>query len=326
MGAIIPPQVAETATSRYLAEQGLVLLHRGKVRDTYQHPFNSSWLVVVATDRLSVFDLVLPALIPYKGEVLTAMTLFWLTKVLVDFPHHLEPSEKDHSLNAVHDLKDMLPRLPLKRCLVVRKETIQEYELIFRHHIGGSVYKTYLETGTAGGHKLPSGLPKWSVLEDPLFTPSTKAEIGHDVNITAVEYFADMGKAGEDAVAMFSRAYKRAYAYARERGIIILDTKFEGGSVIADEVLTPDSSRFTTVDDWQQAVIEDRDPIFYDKEPVRQWGKTVETPWGTGLHNKSLDPQDPEHTKFVASLHVPSRVVDAATKRYLDLARAMGAL
>ncbi|HDH31739.1 MAG TPA: hypothetical protein ENH26_03125, partial [Candidatus Wolfebacteria bacterium] len=120
------------------------------------------------------------------------------------------------------------------------------------------------------------------------------------------------------AVEMFETIYTAAYNYAKKRGILILDTKFEGDEVIADEVITPDSSRFTTIDDWEKAMTEGRDPIFYDKEPVRQWGKAIETPFGsTGIHK--LDPENADHVKFVHELEVPAEIIEETTNRYLDI-------
>lgn len=176
----------------------------------------------------------------------------------------------------------------------------------------------------AGGHSLTPGLAKWSRLDRPLFTPSTKAESGHDKNISANEYFAAMGQDGYNCASMFEKAYSIAYEYAEARGILILDTKFEGLTMLADEVLTPDSSRFTTVEDWELAMKEGRDPIFYDKEPVREWGRTVQTPFVNrngksiiGLHK--LDPEDPAHLEFAHSVAVPPEVVQQTTARYLDI-------
>ena len=278
-------------------------------------------MLPVATDRLSIFDFVLPILVPHKGEILTALTRFWLMKILAGFPNHLESSKKDSKLNAVHDLKSKFPIIPLERCLAVKKSEIPPFEMIFRHHIGGSVYEKYLETSTAGGHKLPPGLTKWSYLKKPIFTPSTKEEHGHDINIDAAFYLEQNGKRGEKAIGMFRRAYSRTYAYACTRGILILDTKFEGIDVISDEVLTPDSSRFTTSEDFQKAIEEERDPAFYDKQPVREWGVTVKTPFGRGINK--LDPRNTDHLSFVSHLDIPEDVVIATTNRYIDIFRCL---
>jgi len=172
--AKIPVNFQNDSLSEYLQENGLKRISQGKVRDTYY--LDEDRLLVVASDRISVFDFVLNASIPKKGEVLTALTHFWLTKIL-PFENHLISSrwKKDgFTENAAADLKeDGLFRLPLERCLVVRNLTGKMYpfEMIYRHHIGGSVFKQYQKTGIAGGHQLPLGLPKWSKLNTPIFTP-----------------------------------------------------------------------------------------------------------------------------------------------------------
>jgi len=317
--ATIPDGVAESETSRVLARAGLKRIHQGKIRDTWSLDSENVLRLVVATDRMSIFDFVLPVLVPQKGEVLTALTQFWLSGPLKEFTHHLVGAVKNPSVNMVHDLKALIPDLPLARCLVVRTVEIPPFEMIFRHHLGGSVWKAYRETGVVAGQRLPPGLQKWAFLPDPLFTPSTKAQEGHDVNITVDQYLEAMGERGSRAIRMFMDAYVRAYQYAKERGILILDTKFEGLDVIADEVLTPDSSRFTTVEDFETTIREGRDPVFYDKEPVREWGRTVRTPWGIGLNNDNLDPANPEHLQFVAEIQVPNEVVLAAMQRCLQI-------
>lgn len=320
MGAILPPQVAESYASKYLLGRRLERIHQGKVRDTYKFPGREDLLLVVATDRVSIFDFVLPTLIPQKGEVLTALTHFWLTEVLTDVPNHLATSQ---GLNMVHLLRNDYGGIPLERCLVVHKQKILPFELIFRHHLGGSVYKKYLETEIVAGQQLAVGLPKWTRLHEPLFTPSTKEEATHDVNISVQEFLTAVGDVGPSAALTCSIAYQQAYEYAREKGLLILDTKFEvgvdGEVVIADEVLTPDSSRFTTEEDWLAAMQEGRDPVFYNKQVMRDWGSTVETPWGTGLNNKNLSPSNPEHLAFIYSIQVPEEVITQTRQRYLDV-------
>jgi len=302
----------------YLERLGYTRVHQGKVRDTYEHSDLPDILCVVATDRLSIFDFVLPEYVERKGEVLTALTHFWLTDVLKDIPNHLiEPPS--------------LPEdFPLERCLFVRKLAMQPFELIFRSHLGGSVWKQYLADGTVAGQKLPEGLQQWQVLGEPLFTPSTKADIGHDVNISTQQYLDAMGVMGLDTIEWCRRAYMIAYEYAKKRGILILDTKFEASTApfcLADEDLTPDSSRFTAVEDYEVAMVEGRDPIFFDKQPIREWGKTVETPFVNTDKNdgslivgiNSLKPEIYEHRNFVDGLDVPISVLEDASSRYLKI-------
>ena len=177
--ANIPPQVKTNPNLEYLKGLGYKMSHQGKVRDTFDL---GREFLVSASDRVSIFDVVLPFEIPRKGEVLTALTHFWLTHVLSDFPHHLLKSAKHQTANAAIDLH--LPNLDVRRCLVVNKFELQPFELIFRHHLGGSVRKQYEKTGIVAGQELPPGIPQWGFLDVPLFTPSTKEENGHDINIT----------------------------------------------------------------------------------------------------------------------------------------------
>ncbi|MFA4942815.1 MAG: phosphoribosylaminoimidazolesuccinocarboxamide synthase [Patescibacteria group bacterium] len=305
---------------------GLTRVSQGKVRDTWR--LNLDRLLVVATDRISIFDFVLNALITKKGEVLTALTHFWLTKVLGDkFSHHLVASKIDERFNAAYGLKaGRLPNLPIERCLVVKDLTglIYIFEMIFRLFIGGSVFKKYQETSMAGGHLLPPNLPKWSKLDKPIFTPSTKEDVGHDVNVDVDYFFAEMTKTKsraeiEAVVENLAKAYLKAYEYAESRGVLILDTKFEvAGMEIVDEILTPDSSRFALAEDWKKAMAEGRDPYFYDKQIVRDWGSKVETPFGVVGINK-LNPANPEHVSFVHSLELPDEISQETTRRYLTI-------
>jgi phosphoribosylaminoimidazole-succinocarboxamide synthase len=309
----IPEKVAESNASSILKALGFKRMHQGKVRDTYELPNNE--LLVCATDRLSIFDFVLPVTIPRKGEYLTALTHFWLTDILSKYPNHLVYSEVYEGQNAVLEHLKTNPEFPVERCLVVVKKKVLPFELIYRHHIGGSVYKKYLETGMAGGQKIEPDLPKWSRLDEPIFTPSTKEDSGHDINIDA-QTFLDQVPDGEAIASLGKQIYMEAYAYAKERGILILDTKEEMAEdgTIVDEILTTDSSRFVDWDDWKSAMEDKEDPVFYDKEVVREWGKTVETPFGvTGIHN--LDPENSDHLAFVHSLEVPCGVISATVNR-----------
>ena len=266
--AKIPKNLQSDKLSQYLSGMGLQLLFQGKVRNTWC--LDDGCLLVVATDRISIFDFVLNALVPKKGEVLTALTHFWLTKILHDSIHHLVKSVSNHAFNDAYDLRnDFLSTLPIERCLVVENMAgkIYPFEMIFRHHIGGSVFKSYQKTGFAGGQKLPPNLPKWAKLDKPIFTPSTKEDVGHDVNVDAAFFISKMTEEGMEAEAyqsvyLLEQAYATAYAYAEARGILILDTKFEvaGGPKIVDETLTPDSSRFVSKADWAEAMEEGRDP------------------------------------------------------------------
>lgn len=326
----IPENLLTDELSEYLSVCRLRFLSQGKVRDTWQLEKNR--LLVVATDRISIFDFVLNALIPKKGEVLNALTHFWSRTLGKEFSTHLISSKNFPAFNAVLDLWKDFPGLPLTRCLVVKNLSgrLYPFEMIYRHHIGGSVFKDYQKTGKAGGHELPPNLPKWSKLEKPIFTPSTKEDVGHDVNVDAAYFFQEMGKMGLSQEAylvdgLLTRAYMTAYALAEKRGILILDTKFEvAGPIIVDEILTPDSSRFALKSDWELAMKEGRDPYFHDKQPVRDWGAKIPTPFVDGegrplIGLNKLDPKNPEHVEFVHGLEVPQEIIESTTERYLGI-------
>lgn len=314
MNALLPKHVAEAGFSRYFTEAGLKRIHQGKVRDMYELPKYPDLLLMVATDRISIFDIVLPALVPQKGEVLTAITHFWLTGPLSSFPNHFDLDTHKSVLKEL--VSHSSHQLPIFQMLVVKKTRIPPYEFIFRHHLGGSVYKEYAEHGTAAGEPLPPGIPKWGYLEEPIFTPSTKTDRGHDENLCVKDFYAEADSELKKTVEMHKNAYVTAYYFARSRGIIILDTKFEG-VIIADEVVTPDSSRFVREGDFFRAMQHGRDPIFYDKEVMREWGRSVGTPWGLGLHR--LNPTDKEHLLFAHSLEVPEGIISLTTARYLAI-------
>lgn len=334
----IPKKLQKDDLSEYLQEKGMTRISQGKVRDTYY--LDNERLLVIASDRISVFDFVLNALVPKKGEVLTALTHFWLTYVLSDFDHHLIRAEfkprnfnPDTYPNAAYDIRgEYLPRLPIGRCLVVKNLSgkIYPFEMIYRHHIGGSIFPNYQKTGLAGGLQLPPDLPKWSKLKEPVFTPSTKEDVGHDINIDANYFFAKMeanglGQEAHEVVDILGRAYNMAYQYAEKKGILILDTKFEvAGKILADEILTPDSSRFGLKEDCEQALLEGRDPKFHDKQPVRDVMEKVATPFfdenGQPIIGiKKLNPENKEHIAFVHGLKIPGDVITGTTERYLSI-------
>lgn len=317
--AVIPEVVACSEFNRRLVALGYILLYRGKVGELYDTGRNGQ-VLMVRSDRLSIFDFVLPCLVPKKGEVLIALTHYWLTQVFPNVPNHLLAwgGQNDRWSNTGWNSEDVA-KLPLERTILVEQCKIWPYEMVYRAHIGGSVWKQYLENGTAGGNQLPLGLSKWQKLDAPIFTPTSKAETGHDIAMSVNDYAARTGEPGTRLAAVGQDIYKEAYQHAAEHGILILDTKFEisPSGKLVDEVLTPDSSRFTTTEDLVAAIREGRDPIFYDKQPVRDWGKTVETDWGVGLQN--LDPANDEHLAFVANLNIPTGVVGETTTRYLDI-------
>jgi phosphoribosylaminoimidazole-succinocarboxamide synthase len=238
---------------------------RGKVRDVYDL---GDRLVIVATDRISAFDWVLPSGIPDKGRVLTAVTRFWLDRLRV--PNHLLSDSTD-------DLP--APFAPFAwdlagRTMLVKKTTVVPIECVVRGYLAGSGWKEYRQQGTVCGIRLPGGLRECEVLPEPIFTPATKAESGHDENIS----FAVMAKQVGDGLAKELRersidVYRRAADHAASRGILLADTKFEWGHlpsgqlILIDEVLTPDSSRFWPADSYRVG----SSPPSYDKQFVRDW-------------------------------------------------------
>ncbi|MDV3238555.1 MAG: phosphoribosylaminoimidazolesuccinocarboxamide synthase [Gammaproteobacteria bacterium] len=263
--------------------KSLPLIYRGKVRDVYG--VGGDRLLIVTTDRLSAFDVILPEPIPGKGAVLTAVSNFWFARMRPIVPNHLV----DVPLEQV--LPDAAERAQVEgRAIVVRKLKALPVEAIVRGYLIGSGWKDYQKTGAVCGIPLPAGLALADRLPEPIFTPSTKAELGtHDENID----FAQAEKLlGADIAAQVRdislRIYEDAAAYALERGIIIADTKFEfgldenGRVVLIDEALTPDSSRFWPVDQYRPGV----SPPSFDKQFVRDYLETLDwdkTPPGPRL-------------------------------------------
>jgi phosphoribosylaminoimidazole-succinocarboxamide synthase len=252
--------------------KSLKLRHRGKVRDIYD--IDDRHMLIVTTDRLSAFDVVLPEPIPGKGALLTAMSNFWFRRTRSIIPNQLT----DIPLEQV--LKDPAERRQVEgRAVVVRKLKALPVEAIVRGYIVGSGWKEYQKTGTVCGIKLPAGLEEAEKLPEPIFTPSTKAAAGsHDENISFEKAAEILGK---DSAAKVKQAsltlYKECAAYALTRGIIIADTKFEfgldenGTLTLIDEVLTPDSSRFWPADSYRPGA----NPPSFDKQYVRDYLESI---------------------------------------------------
>ncbi|GAB6162704.1 phosphoribosylaminoimidazolesuccinocarboxamide synthase [Desulfothermus naphthae] len=244
------------------------LISRGKVRDIYE--VDRDKLLIVTTDRMSAFDVVLPDPIPFKGIILNLLTIFWMEKFKHLVPNHLIEIDVKNFPASLKKYKDELE----KRSVIVKKTRPLEIECIVRGYITGSGWKDYLKTGSVCGHKLPAGLVESEKLPTPIFTPSTKAEVGeHDVNITVTEAAEKIGEEIFQQVQDISiEIYKRASEYAFSKGIIIADTKFEfgfinGELVLIDEVLTPDSSRFWPKDEYEKG----RPQKSFDKQYLRDW-------------------------------------------------------
>ena len=251
--------------------KSLPLLHQGKVRDIYDVDANN--MLLIATDRLSAFDVILPTPIKDKGAILTEIANFWFAKLGHIVPNHLTGIPPDSVVS------DFTERAQLgKRALVVKKLKPLPIEAIVRGYLVGSGWKEYKTSGTVCGISLPSGLQEASKLPTPIFTPSSKADVGeHDENITMEKCASLLGKDLANKVASISiRLYQEAAEYALTRGIIIADTKFEfgqdaaGALYLIDEVLTPDSSRFWPADQYAVG----RNPPSFDKQYVRDWLET----------------------------------------------------
>ncbi|MDD5558220.1 phosphoribosylaminoimidazolesuccinocarboxamide synthase [Candidatus Methylomirabilis sp.] len=249
----------------------LALYARGKVRDIYDF---GDRLLLVATDRISAFDVVLPTAIPGKGSVLTALSAFWFQMTADLVPNHLITTKVEAYPKACQPYREKLEG----RSMLVRKTKPLPIECIVRGYLSGSGWAEYKKTGAVCGIPLPAGLLESCRLDPPLFTPSTKAEQGaHDANITFDEAAAQLGLELAERVRDLSLAlYERARAYALERGIIIADTKFEFGLLddsllLIDEVLTPDSSRFWPCDTYAP----DRSQPSFDKQFVRDYLKSI---------------------------------------------------
>ena len=263
----IPATVFETDI------QSLPLLARGKVRDNYA--IDDQYMLIVTTDRLSAFDVIMPNPIPQKGVILTQVANFWFNLLQDVIPNHLS-----------HLTLDDLPLTEAEkatlqgRSIIVKRLQSLPVEAIVRGYLIGSGWKDYQQTGSVCGIALPAGLQMADRLPEPIFTPSTKAEVGtHDVNIS----FADMqAKIGADLANQIRdvslQLYKQAAEYALQRGIIIADTKFEfgldkqGNLVLIDEILTPDSSRFWPADQYQPGI----SPPSFDKQFVRDYLETLD--------------------------------------------------
>jgi phosphoribosylaminoimidazole-succinocarboxamide synthase len=267
---------------------------RGKVRDVYDL---GDRLVIVATDRISAFDYVLPTPIPDKGCVLTALTLFWLNDLKV--PNHLLSTDLADMGQA---FADRASELQGRTCLV-RKAQVVPFECVVRGYLAGSGWKEYTAHGTVCGISLPHGLEQSSRLPEPIFTPATKEESGHDINISFEQMAASTGpELAADLRRRSLDVYTRASQYAASRGLILADTKFEWGRladgtvILIDEVLTPDSSRFWPLDQYQAG----SNPPSFDKQYVRDWLET------TGWDKNSLPPQ------------LPADVVERTRQKYVE--------
>ena len=283
-------------------------LRRGKVRDVYE--VDADRLLVVATDRVSAFDVVMRETVPFKGAVLTQLTAWWLRRMEADVSHHMLSAEADDIVREVPAL-DAHRDLLRGRAMLVRRAEVFPVECVIRGYIAGSAWKEYRTSGTLAGEPLPPGLRESDRLAPPIFSPATKAETGHDENITIEHMARIVGDAPTRELERLTRlVYARGCDIAEPRGIIIADTKFEfgvrvGRIMIVDEVLTPDSSRFWPAD----AFAPGRSQPSFDKQPLRDYldGERQAGRW-TGDY--------PPPT-------LPEAVVQATSARYLEAYRRL---
>lgn len=252
--------------------EGLSLVHRGKVRDVYN--VSETELLLVATDRLSAFDCILPTPIEQKGAVLTAISEFWFERLGEITKNHLITSDFDKMPEIIRQNDGLKGR-----SMLVRKTRVFPVECIVRGYLEGSGWKDYQATGEVCGHQLPANLQQCDKLPAPIFTPATKAESGHDENISETEFAEIIGKENAAVLKNLSlQIYNFAANYALTRGIIIADTKFEfgidadGNILLIDEVLTPDSSRFWSVDAYSPG----KPQPSFDKQFVREYLETLD--------------------------------------------------
>lgn len=276
--------------------ENLRLVHRGKVRDVYE--VGEHELLLVATDRISAFDCILPTPIEHKGAVLTALSQFWFARLGGVAEHHLITADFAQMPESVRQNEELRGR-----SMLVKKTKVFPVECVVRGYLEGSGWKDYQATGKICGHELPKGLRQCEKLPEPLFTPATKAAEGHDENISEKEFSEILGaETAEKLKSLALGVYRDAAEYALTRGIIIADTKFEFGTdetgriLLIDEVLTPDSSRFWAAETYEPG----RAQASFDKQFVREYLETLD--W-----NKQ--PPAPE---------LPPEIAAATTARYLE--------
>jgi phosphoribosylaminoimidazole-succinocarboxamide synthase len=291
-----------SATVSETSLEGLPLVRRGKVRDVYA--VDAERLLIVATDRISAFDCILPTQIARKGEVLTALSRFWFAQLRHITQNHLLTTDIEQMPESVSrhaaDLRG--------RSMLVRRTEVFPVECVVRGYLAGSGWKDYQRTGEICGHRLPGHLLESAQLPEPIFTPATKAETGHDENIDEARMCEIVGAETTGRLRALSLAlYAEAETYARARGIIIADTKFEfgldaeGRIILIDEALTPDSSRFWPLDRYEPG----RAQASFDKQFVRDYLETLE--WD------KRPPAPP----------LPAEVAAATTARYLEAYRLL---
>ncbi len=280
---------------------------RGKVRDIYA--VGEDRVLLLATDRISAFDVVMAETIPMKGAVLTQISAFWFKKLQGVVPHHMISADADAIIGEVPALKDHRDSLK-GRAMLCRRTKVFPIECVIRGYLSGSAWKEYAAHGTLAGEKLPAGLVESGKLEPAIFSPATKAETGHDENVTVARMREIVGDEVTRTLESMTRAvYALGERSAREQGIIIADTKFEFGRdadgriILIDEAMTPDSSRFWATDVYEPG----RPQPSFDKQPLRDY---LDAERRAGRWNGEAPPPP-----------LPASVVDATSKRYLEAYR-----
>lgn len=279
-------------------------IRRGKVRDVYG--VDADRILLVASDRVSAFDVVMNELVPFKGAVLTQITAWWLRHFENDVAHHMISSDADEIVRAVPALAPHRAELA-GRSMLCRRAEVVPVECVIRGYLSGSAWKEYKATGTLAGEPLAAGLTESARFDPPIFSPSTKADVGHDENITVAQVRALLGETTATELERFSRlVYGRGRDLAAQRGIIIADTKFEFGHtrdgelILIDEVLTPDSSRFWPADKYLPGGPQQS----FDKQPLRDY---LEVEKKTGRWDGNAPPPP-----------LPEAVIEATSTRYRD--------
>src|SRR6201995_1077773 len=294
-------------TTMLASDLPLPRIGRGKVRDIYA--VGSDCVLLLATDRISAFDIVMAETIPMKGAVLTQISAWWFAQLEGVVPHHMISADADTIIGEVPALKDHRASLA-GRAMLCRRTTVFPIECVIRGYLSGSAWKEYAAQGTLAGEKLVPGLEESGRLEPAIFSPATKAETGHDENITVARMREIVGDEATYTLESMTRAvYTLGEKLSRDLGIIIADTKFEFGRdgdgriILIDEVMTPDSSRFWASDVYAPG----RPQPSFDKQPLRDY---LDAARRAGRWNGDAPPPP-----------LPASVVDATSKRYLEAYR-----
>jgi len=294
-------------TTMLASDLPLPRIGRGKVRDIYA--VGDDRVLLLTTDRISAFDVVMAETIPMKGAVLTQISAWWFAQLEGVVPHHMISADADQIITRVPALRDHRASLA-GRAMLCRRTTVFPIECVIRGYISGSAWKEYAQQGTLAGEKLPTGLLESAKLEPAIFSPATKAETGHDENITIGRMREVLGaEVAYELESMARAVYTLGEEIAREQGIIIADTKFEFGRdregriILIDEVMTPDSSRFWAADAYKPGQPQ---PSF-DKQPLRDY---LDAERRAGRWNGDAPPPP-----------LPASVVEATSKRYLEAYR-----